>query len=164
MFNKTDTACCQIKMGTVAYLSGGHHMFNQTDTTCNMSMWVCYTEYTYNTSFFSFTIEVTKIVYPTYVLCLWKQILSILGQHSISPFLWADQILDLTTAVPALPAVKRLASAYCLSESSVRHSGMVGRSSTSPTRWGKYQLDDDDRDLINKYDIRTKAHTQRLIR
>jgi len=40
MFNKTDTARCQIKMGTVAYLSGGRHMFNKTDTTCNMSMWV----------------------------------------------------------------------------------------------------------------------------
>jgi len=40
MFNKTDTACCQIKMGMVAYLIGGHHMFNKTDTTCNMSMWV----------------------------------------------------------------------------------------------------------------------------
>jgi len=40
MFNKTDTSCCQMKMGTVAYLGGDHHMFNKIDTTCNMSMWV----------------------------------------------------------------------------------------------------------------------------
>jgi len=34
MCNKTDTSCCQIKMGMVAYLGGDHHMFNKTDTTC----------------------------------------------------------------------------------------------------------------------------------
>jgi len=34
MFNKTDTSCCQIKMGMVAYLGVDHHMFNKTDTTC----------------------------------------------------------------------------------------------------------------------------------
>ena len=40
MFNKTDTSCCQIKMGMVVYLSADHHMFNKIDTTCNMSIWV----------------------------------------------------------------------------------------------------------------------------
>jgi len=34
MFNRTDTTCCQIKMGMVAYLGADHHMFNKTDTTC----------------------------------------------------------------------------------------------------------------------------------
>jgi len=53
MFNRTDTTCCQIKMGMVAYiidlpigfpinnivslvayLGVDHHMFNKTDTTC----------------------------------------------------------------------------------------------------------------------------------
>jgi len=34
MFNRTDTSCCQIKMGMVACLGGDHHMFNKTDTTC----------------------------------------------------------------------------------------------------------------------------------
>ena len=29
MFNKTDTSCSQIKMGTVAYVGGDHHMFNK---------------------------------------------------------------------------------------------------------------------------------------
>jgi len=36
MCNKTDTSCCQIKMGMVSYLGA----FNKTDTTCNMSIWV----------------------------------------------------------------------------------------------------------------------------
>jgi len=40
MFNKTDTLCCQIKMGMVAYLGADHHMFIKIDTTCNMSIWV----------------------------------------------------------------------------------------------------------------------------
>jgi len=31
---KTDTSCCQIKMGMVEYLGVDHHMFNKTDTTC----------------------------------------------------------------------------------------------------------------------------------
>ena len=26
-FNRTDTTCCQIKMGMVAYLGGDHYMF-----------------------------------------------------------------------------------------------------------------------------------------
>jgi len=34
MFNRTDTTCCQIKMGMVAYLIGDHHMFNKTNTSC----------------------------------------------------------------------------------------------------------------------------------
>jgi len=33
----------------------------------------------------------------------------------------------------------------------------------SPTRWGKWELDDDDRDLISKYDIRVTQRTQNLI-
>ena len=33
MFNRTDTSCCQSKMGMVAYLGTDHHMFNKTDTT-----------------------------------------------------------------------------------------------------------------------------------
>ena len=37
MFNRTDTACCQIKMGMVAYLGADHHMFNKTDTTCQQA-------------------------------------------------------------------------------------------------------------------------------
>ena len=39
----------------------------------------------------------------------------------------------------------------------------AGGSSKSPTRWGKWELDDDDRDLIVKYDIRVRQHTQKLI-
>jgi len=34
MFNKTDTSCCQLNMGTVDYLGADHHMFNKTDMTC----------------------------------------------------------------------------------------------------------------------------------
>jgi len=34
MLNRTDTTCCQIKMGMVTYLGADHHMFNKTDTTC----------------------------------------------------------------------------------------------------------------------------------
>ena len=34
MFNRTDTTCCQIKMGMMAYLVVDHHMFKETDTTC----------------------------------------------------------------------------------------------------------------------------------
>ena len=34
MFNRTDTTCCQIKMGILAYLGIDHHMFNITDKTC----------------------------------------------------------------------------------------------------------------------------------
>jgi len=35
LFNRTDTTCCQIKMGmVVAYLGVDHHMFNKTDTAC----------------------------------------------------------------------------------------------------------------------------------
>jgi len=34
VFNRTDTTCCHIKMGMMAYLGVDHHMFNKTDTTC----------------------------------------------------------------------------------------------------------------------------------
>ena len=34
MFKRTDTTCCQIKMGMVAYLGVDHHMFNKIDMTC----------------------------------------------------------------------------------------------------------------------------------
>jgi len=34
VFIRTDTSCCQIKMGVVVYLGDDHHMFNKIDTTC----------------------------------------------------------------------------------------------------------------------------------
>jgi len=34
MFKKTDTSCCQINLGMVAYLGGDHHMFNKTEMIC----------------------------------------------------------------------------------------------------------------------------------
>jgi len=38
MLNKTDTACCHIKMGMVAYLGADHHMFNKIELHVNVNV------------------------------------------------------------------------------------------------------------------------------
>jgi len=109
-------------------------------------------------------------------ICSWKDqpIFPLLYQWiSLQRFNWSGPPLEsisgkIDTAIShfdnghsSSSSSERLAASL---QSSARYLGMVGRSSTSPTRWGKYQLDDDDRDLIHKYDIRSKGHTHRLIR